>query len=235
MIKLITFDLDETLWPIHQVITHASQVFQKWLDQYYPVISENFSNEALFDLRKKLIYERPELAGDLTQLRKDTICQAAIESGINQTEALALSEQAFKVFFDERNKVTLFPGAIDMLETLSNDYNLVAISNGNADLDVIGIKQYFAAHLKAGKGTPAKPHPQMFEQALAFANAKPTETIHIGDDFECDIQAANQLGIKTLYADLMKHQNPKCLALADGSFQSLNEIAACIKEIAING
>ncbi|WP_315982217.1 hypothetical protein [Aliamphritea spongicola] len=36
MIKCITFDLDDTLWAVDPVITHANNTLYGWLDEHAP-------------------------------------------------------------------------------------------------------------------------------------------------------------------------------------------------------
>jgi len=231
MIKLITFDLDDTLWPIHAVIKNASIEMQRWLDENYPAISQHYSSNQLFTLRTELIKQHPQLSGDLTQLRKKTLYQAAFHSGFSESQAFDISEQAFNVFFSERNKVTLFPHALTTLQTLNEKFSLIAISNGNADLSVIGIKDLFMEHFKAEAGKPAKPDPTMFHMALEFAEVNAEECVHVGDSFECDIQIAHQLGFKAVYVDILNQNHREAMKLADASINSLKELPNIIQSL----
>jgi putative hydrolase of the HAD superfamily len=44
-----------------------------------------------------------------------------------------------------------------------------------------------------------KPHPQIFDYALNAANAKPEESIMIGDNFGVDCVGAENRGIKAVF------------------------------------
>ena len=44
-----------------------------------------------------------------------------------------------------------------------------------------------------------KPHPDIFQAALAEAGSSPEETLLVGDSFEADIEAAGRLGLATLW------------------------------------
>jgi FMN phosphatase YigB (HAD superfamily) len=48
----------------------------------------------------------------------------------------------------------------------------------------------------------------MFEQALAIAKVAPHETIHIGDHPIQDIQAAKDVGMKTIWVNWMSQTWP---------------------------
>ena len=45
----------------------------------------------------------------------------------------------------------------------------------------------------------AKPHPAMFERALALAGAPASEAFMVGDDLDVDIAGAGALGIRTVW------------------------------------
>ncbi len=46
-----------------------------------------------------------------------------------------------------------------------------------------------------------KPHPAIFERALAIAEASPGETFHVGDNLVADIWGAQQLGIRAIWRE----------------------------------
>jgi len=231
MIKLLTFDLDNTLWPVDQVITYAIQKKFQWLDAYYPVITKTISPQRFMEIRNQLLKENPSILADLTQLRTRTIELAALEAGIAAPEAKILSKKAFDVFFEERNKVDLFPNAKSILETLSKSHPLIALTNGNADLKIIGINQYFHAHYKPSDVGKPKPEPEMFQLALKKFNLRPEQAIHIGDDFICDVQAAKHIGMKTIWANILKVDHPECELLADATVTCLSELPKVIEEL----
>ena len=64
----------------------------------------------------------------------------------------------------------------------SSDYRLFAISNGNADLAVIGLAQYFEASLTARDAGMLKPDPRIFAMLLDRAGLRADEAVHVGDD-----------------------------------------------------
>jgi len=57
----------------------------------------------------------------------------------------ALAEPAFEVFFDARMRVELFDDAIPLLEAMSERWPVVAVSNGNADVNRVGIRRLLSA------------------------------------------------------------------------------------------
>ena len=231
MIKLLTFDLDNTLWPVDQVIERAIEIKFKWLKANYPVITEKISSQRFLAIRDQLLKKHPQLLADLTLLRTLTIEHAALEAGISSAEAKTLARKAFDIFFEERNKVQLFPNAQNMLETLSKSYHLIALTNGNADLNIIGLDHYFHAHYKPIDVGKPKPEPEMFQLALKKLNLKAEQSIHIGDDFICDVQAAKQLGMKSIWANILKLEHPECEQEADATVTCLSELPKAIESL----
>jgi len=135
------------------------------------------------------------------------------------------------MLFKESNKVDLFPDTIKVLDKLSKLYPLIALSNGNADLKVIGIDQYFIAHYTPVDAGAPKPEPEIFQLALSKANVQANECIHIGDDLVCDIQGAKTLGMSNIFANTLKKHSPESEALADATIQYIKELPAIIESL----
>jgi putative hydrolase of the HAD superfamily len=51
-IRLITFDLDDTLWPVEPVIVRAEHRMREYLDRNAPEVNRRFDREALGGLRR---------------------------------------------------------------------------------------------------------------------------------------------------------------------------------------
>ena len=60
----------------------------------------------------------------------------------DEETANELSESAFQLFFQERNKVEFFPSVLDEIEKLSQLYKLGCLTNGNANIEIIGISKF---------------------------------------------------------------------------------------------
>jgi FMN phosphatase YigB (HAD superfamily) len=73
----------------------------------------------------------------------------------------------------------------------------------------------------------AKPHPSGFLKILSKWNLEPNEALMVGNDVDCDILPAKQLGIKTAFID----RENKVADEADCSISSLNEIQDILKNI----
>jgi len=197
-IKAITLDLDDTLWPIWPVIERAEKALDDWLSQHAPMTAALFSNPATrHEIREHVTRSRPELKYNLSAIRREAIRLALYRS----REDPLLAEPAFDVFFDERNKVTLFEDAVLALEFLSDRYPLVAVSNGNADIKRIGIDSYFKASISAQQFGVGKPDPRIFHAAAGAVEVQPGEVLHVGDDATLDVLGALNCGMQTVWVN----------------------------------
>ena len=194
-IKCIAFDLDDTLWDCHSVIMRAEQRFYDWLKLYYPKICEKYSDDALIQHRNDFLKANKKYSHDMTALRKAWLKVLAKESGYDDH----LVESGFKLFWLARNEVSFFDGALDVLKTLSKQYKLGVISNGNADVHHIGVGHLFDFVHSSEKAGVAKPHPDIFYQALTMAGVDADEMLYVGDDPERDILGALSAGLHAIW------------------------------------
>jgi putative hydrolase of the HAD superfamily len=197
-IKAITLDLDDTLWPIWPVIERAEKALDDWLSQYAPMTAALFSNPAArHEIREHVSRSRPELKYNLSAIRREAIRVALYRSG----EDPLLAESAFNVFFEARNKVILFEDAVLALEFLSGRYPLEAVSNGNADVERIGLGRYFRAAISAQQFGVGKPDPRIFHAAAGAVEVQPEEVLHVGDDATLDVLGALNCGMQTVWVN----------------------------------
>lgn len=199
-IRLLTFDLDNTLWDVNLVIRRAEATMIDWLDRHRPHWRA-IGPAGLPLLRQQILQAHPQFAHDLTTLRKLLLLELLLQTGHSREDARTGSEMAFDAFYSERNQVELFPGVRQTLESLSKDYELHALSNGNADIHRAGLGDLFQHHFSAAGVGRAKPHPDMFLAALKASGHVAAEAVHIGDHPEQDVAAAQALHWRTVWAN----------------------------------
>ena len=223
-LKLITFDLDNTLWHTDPVIARAEHVQWQAITQRCPEAATLFTTSSLQQLKRLVVQKHPELRHKLSLLRVEYIFHILSECGINPTEARQLSQQIFSEFLAARNKVELFPNALEVLEELKKKYHVIALSNGNANLTSIGIDHLFHAHYHAENVARPKPAEDMFLAALEYAGVEAHESCHIGDHPEQDIEAAKQLGFKTVWVNIINQDWPNTVSKADADITHLDQL-----------
>ena len=196
IIKAITLDLDDTLWPVWPAIERAEKALENWLSLHAPMTAALFANASVRDeIRSHVVRTRPELKHNLSAVRREAIRVALYRSKENPL----LAEEAFDVFFAERNRVVLFDDAMLALEFLAARFPVVALSNGNADINTIGIAAYFKASISAQGFGVGKPDARIFHAAAGAVDVCPANVLHIGDDPGLDVLGALNAGMQTVW------------------------------------
>ncbi|NVJ59166.1 MAG: HAD-IA family hydrolase [Gammaproteobacteria bacterium] len=193
-IKVIGFDLDDTLWNNSDVIIKAIDAQYQYFMDHQLNSSRQELEAAYVSISQKLISAQPKRYQDVTQLRNETLKQLCVHFGLDLKHAMG----AFSAFYKQRQKVKLYDEVIPLLEKLSQKYTLMVISNGNSNLEDIGIADFFNVHLQAGRDGEAKPSGDMLLKALSFYDLKPHEYLYVGDNFHTDGQAVINAGVKGL-------------------------------------
>jgi putative hydrolase of the HAD superfamily len=202
--KAILFDLDDTLWPIAPVILQAEESLFAWLSEHAPRVAERFTIETLRQARLELLAQQPELKLDLGKLRRVGL-QAAFEAA---GEDAAKVEHAMALYFAARNAVTPYDDVVPGLLRLKGRALLGSISNGNADLQTIGLAHHFKVSVAAHQFGTAKPDPAIFLAACAQLGVAPAEAVYVGDDVLLDVQGAQRAGLTAVWMnriDSTKH------------------------------
>ncbi len=193
--KAILFDLDDTLWPIGPVIVQAEIALHDWLAEHAPAVARRFSIDALRQHRMALLAAQPELQTDLGQLRRAGLRQAFEAAG----EDLSKLEAAMACFFAARNAVTPYDDVLPGLASLGRRVLVGSISNGNADLEVIGMAGHFKVSLSAARFGRAKPDPAIFHAACDALAVAPAEAVYVGDDLLLDVAGAQRAGLRAVW------------------------------------
>jgi HAD superfamily hydrolase (TIGR01549 family) len=105
----------------------------------------------------------------------------------------------FEHFYFQRSNFTLNRNIHSLLKRLSDRLPLVAITNGNVDLEQIGLKEYFSACFKASVELPMKPNKAMFDAAQVHLNIPHGNILHVGDNLPKDIYGALRAGYQTAW------------------------------------
>ncbi len=197
-IRAISLDLDDTLWPIWPTIERAEQALLAWLTEHAPATATMCAAPgALREIRAHMATHRPDLQHDMSGLRRESIRLALTRAGDDP----ALAEPAFEVFFAERQNVTFYPDVLPALEFLAARYPLVSLSNGNADLQRVGLARYFQGGISALAFGVAKPDARIFHAAAGLAGVAAHEVLHVGDDTVLDVLGAQRAGMQAAWAN----------------------------------
>ena len=219
-IRCITIDLDDTLWAIHPVIARAEDRLRQWLAEHYPRTVEQFSTAKLMELRADVEREHPERNHNLTFMRREVLRRMSEAAGYG----VVLVDAAFEVFDTARNEVDLFPEVIPTLKALREHYGLIALTNGNANLEKIGIGDLFDDVVTAVTAGSAKPDRQIFDAALGAGGSTARETLHVGDDPHTDVVGAHRVGMRTVWVNRHEVDWPTSLDSPDVEVRQIDEL-----------
>ncbi|MDW2982857.1 MAG: HAD family hydrolase [Rhodanobacter sp.] len=194
-ILALTLDLDDTLWPVLPALERADQAVDAWLRQHHPEVARAWPIAAMRELRMRVAAERRDLAHDFTRQRQLTLQHAFAACGVDDAPVAALWE----IYFAARNSVELYPDSLPALERITARWPLASLTNGNADLQRIGIHAHFAHHICARDSGVAKPDPRIFLAAAERLGVAPGQLLHVGDDPAMDIAGARDAGLRTAW------------------------------------
>ncbi len=196
-IEAICLDLDDTLWPVLPVIQRAERAMLDWLQANYPDISRRFPRKTLRQRLAQILERFPEQKHDMSFVRRNLLGEITRQAG----HPPGVAEQAYQVFFEERNRVDLYQDVLPALEWLSARFPLVAVTNGNADLNRVGLGQYFVASIQAREIGVAKPEREIFDVAVQRTGVAHARVLHVGDDPHTDVHGAHQAGMQAAWVN----------------------------------
>ncbi len=97
------------------------------------------------------------------------------------------------------------PVAAATLEQLRCQYRLAVISNADGHIDRVlrrgGLDGYFEALIDSGCVGVEKPDPRIFQFGLERMQARPEQSLYVGDIYAIDYQGARQAGMQALLVD----------------------------------
>lgn len=197
-IRLITFDLDDTLWDVAPALESAETALREWLARNAPRL-DGVPVEHLWAIRSRLLAGEPALKHRISELRRRVLFTALQEAGYAVPEAREMAEQAFQTFLAARHEVQIFPEVQPTLEVLANRYILGVLTNGNADVRRLGLADYFRFALCAEELGIGKPDPHPFREALRRGGVPAEQAVHVGDHPGDDIQGAQRAGLRAVW------------------------------------
>ena len=227
-LRIISLDLDNTLWDTPPLLARAEAALQRWLAAHYPRIPQRFPADQLQRLRAELAQAHRERSHDLSWLRTEALRRAALASGYGAETA----EAAFEVFLAARNDIEPYADVLPALARLAARWPLYALSNGNASVQRAGLGQYFRGAIDAGQAGAAKPDARIFVQLLAAAGAAADEVLHVGDDAIADVAGARDVGMRTVWMNRAQLAWPAAVARADHEVRDLGELADLVDQLA---
>jgi putative hydrolase of the HAD superfamily len=224
-IRAICFDLDNTLWEVEPVLQRAERILADWMQARYPRIPQRFPPHVMMEVRAGLLAEQPWRAHDFTFLRRETYARMAEAAGYDR----AIADDAFAVWHAARNHCVPFDEVVPSLGELARlRYRLATLSNGNADLGVIGLAHHFEVRLHAAALGCAKPDPRAYVALAGALTLQPAEILFVGDEPHADVAGPRSVGMQTVWVNRGALAWPAELEPADHEVAHLGELVALL-------
>ena len=224
--KVILFDLGETL--VTQNI-EDNMVTKNALREISPILPKRVSPEKFFEFYREGYKINETLRSrHHVEIPIQVWMRQLLERIIEDTPSDQLVGKAIKIVVKARaTNAVAFDDARSTLEKLSErDSKLGIISNVSSHEVAMGILEnvklvrYFDGFVTSASVGIRKPDPGIFLYALSQFNARPEETVIVGDSEVHDIGGGYVSGLKTVLID-----RRQCVenSLADYRFNSLSE------------
>ena len=171
-----------------------------------------------------MLEEHPELAHDMTKLRISSFEQLSHEFGLSPEWI----KPAFEIFYEARQKVTLYDDVRPVLDVLKKSYQLVSLTNGNASTEKTGVAHWFDFSLSSATVGKLKSEPDIYLQVLERAGIEGYQMIHIGDHPLHDIAGAQSAGVAAVWLNRENRQWTRDECRPDAVVSSLHEVPALL-------
>lgn len=202
-INHVFFDLDNTLWD-HR--GNSERTLQKMFDQYKIQEEYNIS----FAEWHTVFYEKNEILWaqlrdqeiDKQYLRNHRFRDSFEHFGIYNSDLNESFESNYlKNMTQEKG---LVEGAVELLNYLKPKYKLHVITNGFIEvsyqkIETSELNGFFETLTCADEVGVRKPNPKIFTLAMDKADAQPTESVLIGDDWIADIVGGDSFGMNVIF------------------------------------
>lgn len=196
----ISFDLDDTLYHNAPVMRATDEKMLAYFTQKLPaLVNRQYDHHFWFVFRQQLLQQQPDLIHDVAELRLQSYFTGIQSIGIDHSAAHNMAKEALAYFVQERSNFSVLKEVHQLLAALKQRWPLVAISNGNADTNMVGIRDYFENVYHAGNGLKQKPFTDMFQLACQQLSCEPQAILHVGDCGHSDIYGAIKSGCQSAW------------------------------------
>ena len=187
MIRIISLDMDGTL-------VNSRFVDKVWME----------GMPRLFAERTGLDFPaaREYVIGEYMKIGSDHLEWYDLKFWIDKFGLSIGKEELLELYEDE---IEVYPEVEEVLELLSENYELVVTSNAARefiDIELDGLQGYFREVFSATSDfREVKKSPLLYGAICAHLDARPFEVLHIGDHYSYDYESALDAGLDALFLD----------------------------------
>jgi len=236
LIKVIFFDLDETLYDYGSIRKLANQKVAKLVEKL-GLIGSNTFIQTLRQITKEF-YDKyhglPELFDRKTRFRE---VFKVLNLDVEDKVVVRLADEYWNFVFQ---RIKPYPDVVPILEVLKKEgYRLGIISDGLIDVQLnriraLKLEKYFDIFTFSEEVGKNKPALEIFQLALKKANCEASEAIMVGDNVKTDIAGANRIGMISIWIrrGIFKDIEPNNqLETPNYTIYTLNELTDILKQI----
>ncbi|MFO7526604.1 MAG: HAD family hydrolase [Ignavibacteriaceae bacterium] len=214
---------------------HWSEKFREaYQDFNIPIEKKEFRNAFVYSERKIVTIIKPDFKLKntyKTQLKYQV--EYLEKEGLYLKRNFELIEDMTKFCLTAVLKNIEFSKKV--LSSLVKKFNHGLISNYYGNLETVlnetDLRKYFNSVVDSGIVGIRKPDQQIFELAFNELNAKPNQTIVVGDSYGNDITPAKELGCTTIWLEGKGWNIPVDTRNADIKIKSFKELPVIIKNL----
>ncbi|MCO6537979.1 MAG: 5-amino-6-(5-phospho-D-ribitylamino)uracil phosphatase YigB [Gilliamella sp.] len=213
-IKAFTFDLDDTLYNNSMIVEKAEDEMIKTLQGYEQL--RTLTLPEYFAEKRAVLASDPEIYHDVIVWRIQTITSLLNKTNIPASKFADVIDEAMSCFNVWRHKMNVSESTHTLLTKLATKYPLAVITNGNVDINKIGIGDYFQFSLRGGEHGRSKPFPEIFDLASHKLNIPSHSILHVGDNLLTDVNGAIDNGFLACFIniynqDIFQLNDTRCL------------------------
>ena len=202
-------------------IHRAEKATYDWLQEFYPRVTDSYSENQLFEFRRAFMNSADHYRIDLSLMRRDMLAQLAQEFDY---EVEPMVEQGFELFYRLRHDVRFYDDVFPVLDNLKPRFTLGSISNGNASAGLTALNEYFAYYINAADVMARKPDRKIFDAFCSQLQIRPEQCLYVGDDPEYDVVGARDAGMQTVWVNRESMQWPEQFEPAQAEISNLHQL-----------
>jgi putative hydrolase of the HAD superfamily len=204
--KVLSFDLDDTLYDNTKIIQYAQNHVLKLLCLRY-LGGQMLSSYVISKIKTELFDVMPSLQNDVSLIRYFVYKELLKKFGYSPKGQHLIAEKLTNYFLKIRSRVQVDNCTLEILKDLKKSYPLVAISNGNMNPEMTNLKGVFERVYTPDINTPAKPSSCLFNRVVNDYGIKSSDLCHIGDNYNSDILGGLNAGVLTVFQTCFQGKN----------------------------
>lgn len=198
--KTIFFDLDNTLFDHMRAEQTTLRILLAEDASFSNIAPENFLH--IYDKYNTILWKK---MGD-GEITPDELKVLRFKLTFGELNLPPIDFDEFsRMYLNTYSKQTyMVQNTIEILDYLKPKFELGILSNGftkvqEDKLSRLELHSYFKYNIYSEDVGAAKPHVEIFEEALKLSNRKPNQVVYIGDSYENDIVGAKRAGWHAIF------------------------------------